>query len=121
MRLKAKELIRILGAVDGDSDVVFHIDEDDNYAYSADSVTIKEGQTLDGDFKETDMVLHISVTFAGTYNMKLANEEPMSEEEFEAFHIEQALRRYNNDRKKAAEALGISERTLYRKMKGFGL
>jgi two-component system response regulator AtoC len=39
----------------------------------------------------------------------------------EANHIRQLLQQHNNNRRQVAEALGISERTLYRKLKRFGL
>jgi len=39
----------------------------------------------------------------------------------EANHISQLLQQHHNNRRKVAEALGISERTLYRKLKRFGL
>jgi len=39
----------------------------------------------------------------------------------EANHISQLLQQHNNNRRKVAQALGISERTLYRKLKRFGL
>lgn len=42
-------------------------------------------------------------------------------EEAEKFLIEQALRRYEGNRRKASEALGVSERTLYRKLDQYGL
>ncbi|MEX1010626.1 MAG: sigma-54 dependent transcriptional regulator [Balneolaceae bacterium] len=42
-------------------------------------------------------------------------------EEAERFLIEQALERFDGNRRKASEALGISERTLYRKLDQFGL
>ena len=35
--------------------------------------------------------------------------------------IEAALEEYRGNRRKAAEVLGIGERTLYRKIKAFGL
>lgn len=41
--------------------------------------------------------------------------------ETEQFLIEQALKKYDGNRRKASEALGISERTLYRKLDQFGL
>lgn len=42
-------------------------------------------------------------------------------EKTEQFLIEQALRKYEGNRRKASEALGISERTLYRKLDQYGL
>lgn len=42
-------------------------------------------------------------------------------EEAEKFLIEQALKRYDGNRRKASEALGVSERTLYRKLDQYGL
>ena len=42
-------------------------------------------------------------------------------EKTEQFLIEQALRKYDGNRRKASEALGISERTLYRKLDQYGL
>jgi len=48
-----------------------------------------------------------------------ATEALPSLEDAERKLIEEALRRYNGNRRKTAEALGISERTLYRKIKEF--
>lgn len=42
-------------------------------------------------------------------------------EETEQFLIEQSLRKFDGNRRKASEALGISERTLYRKLDQYGL
>jgi len=42
-------------------------------------------------------------------------------EEAERFLIDQALKKYEGNRRKASEALGISERTLYRKLDQYGL
>ncbi|HKK46814.1 MAG TPA: sigma-54 dependent transcriptional regulator [Balneolaceae bacterium] len=42
-------------------------------------------------------------------------------EKTEQFLIEQALRKFDGNRRKASEALGISERTLYRKLDQYGL
>ena len=47
--------------------------------------------------------------------------EPHSLEEKERQAIEDALERNNGRRKIAARELGISERTLYRKIKEYGL
>lgn len=48
-------------------------------------------------------------------------EESLSLEAKEQDLIAKALRKHNQNRKKAAEELGISERTLYRKIKSYGL
>ena len=45
----------------------------------------------------------------------------MSMAEVEQAAIEAALREYEGNRRKAAEVLGIGERTLYRKLKAYGL
>jgi DNA-binding NtrC family response regulator len=57
--------------------------------------------------------------FADGQEMKA--EESLSIEEKEQDLIEKALIRHNKNRKKAAQELGISERTLYRKIKSYGL
>jgi transcriptional regulator with PAS, ATPase and Fis domain len=48
-------------------------------------------------------------------------EEIPSIEKTEQFLIQQALRKFDGNRRKASEALGISERTLYRKLDQYGL
>ena len=53
-------------------------------------------------------------------NMEVV-EESLSLEENEKELIRKALRKHNNRRKEAANDLGISERTLYRKIKQYGL
>lgn len=47
--------------------------------------------------------------------------EDLSLENNERRLIEAALRRHNGNRKRAAQALGISERTLYRKIEDYGI
>jgi DNA-binding NtrC family response regulator len=47
--------------------------------------------------------------------------DDLSIENLEKIQIEKALSRFDNNRKKAARALGIGERTLYRKLKEYGL
>lgn len=49
------------------------------------------------------------------------DQEDLSIEKAEQKLIEKALRRFHGNRKKAAQALGISERTLYRKLELYGL
>jgi DNA-binding NtrC family response regulator len=41
--------------------------------------------------------------------------------DLEAQHITELLDQFQGNRKKAAEALGISERTMYRKLKHLGI
>ena len=50
-----------------------------------------------------------------------AEDTASSLHDVEANHISQLLQQHNNNRRKVAEALDISERTLYRKLKRFGL
>ncbi|MDX1592068.1 MAG: sigma-54 dependent transcriptional regulator [Balneolaceae bacterium] len=50
-----------------------------------------------------------------------SNDEIPSIEEAEKFLIQQALKRFEGNRRKASEALGVSERTLYRKLDQYGL
>ncbi len=50
-----------------------------------------------------------------------STEEIPSIEETEQFLIKKALEKYDGNRRKASEALGISERTLYRKLDQYGL
>jgi DNA-binding NtrC family response regulator len=42
-------------------------------------------------------------------------------QDIEAGHIRQLLARFNGNRKQVAEMLGVSERTIYRKLKKLGL
>jgi transcriptional regulator with PAS, ATPase and Fis domain len=48
-------------------------------------------------------------------------DNPLSLEENEKELIHRALKKFNHNRKKAAQELGISERTLYRKIKQYDL
>jgi len=50
-----------------------------------------------------------------------AREIPVSLEEAEKDQIERVLREFGGNRRKSSEALGIGERTLYRKIKQYGL
>lgn len=50
-----------------------------------------------------------------------AEEEPLALEKNEIEMIRKALERHRSKRKDAARELGISERTLYRKIKQYGL
>lgn len=55
------------------------------------------------------------------YNETEDVEEILSIEEMEKDMIKKALRKFNNRRKDAADELGISERTLYRKIKEYNI
>jgi DNA-binding NtrC family response regulator len=48
-------------------------------------------------------------------------DEPRSLDDMEKEMIEKAIKKYNGRRKEAADDLGISERTLYRKIKQYGI
>ena len=54
-------------------------------------------------------------------NIQLKGDYMPSLEETERFLIERALEVFDGNRRKASETLGISERTLYRKLDQFGL
>ena len=49
------------------------------------------------------------------------DEQSLSIRDMERSNIEKALRKSHGNRKKAAQELGISDRTLYRKIKSFGI
>ncbi len=53
--------------------------------------------------------------------IEVAEEENLSIEDKERTLIGKALKRHHNRRKEAARSLGISERTLYRKIKQYDL
>ncbi len=49
------------------------------------------------------------------------NDAPVTLKDIEAQHIKELLVQYQGNRKKVASTLGISERTIYRKIKDFGI
>lgn len=49
------------------------------------------------------------------------NDNPVTLKDIEAQHIKDLLDQFQGNRKKVAETLGISERTIYRKLKGLGI
>lgn len=67
---------------------------------------------------EGEMALHSPVSKPGTVSL---NEGSYSLEEREKEFIIKALEKSRGNRKEAAKELGISERTLYRKLKDYGL
>ena len=64
---------------------------------------------------------HIFKPLIGAKNDKIEVEEPLNLIEKEKEFINKALNKYKGKRKKAALELGISERTLYRKIKEYNL
>jgi transcriptional regulator with PAS, ATPase and Fis domain len=73
---------------------------------------VREGSTVDftarkgiNDIQDTEEIVEESLSLAGK----------------EVEMIKKALEKYNGKRKLAAHELGISERTLYRKIKEYGI
>ncbi len=56
-----------------------------------------------------------------TADLSHGQEEPVSLKNIEEKHIRDLLDRYNGNRRQVATALGISERTIYRKLKRMGI
>ncbi|MEZ4827022.1 MAG: sigma 54-interacting transcriptional regulator [Bacteroidia bacterium] len=90
-----------------------------------------QGREIDHEHPET---FHPGPRYESTYQQPqviepvqpLAKELPLLEESLslekkEKEMIVKALQRHNNNRKKAAQELGISERTLYRKIKNYDI
>ena len=80
-------------------------------------------QTDDGDFVSNPPTTNPSSTYADSHSHEGIQdteefvEESLSLADKEIELIKKALEKYNGKRKQAAEELGISERTLYRKIK----
>ena len=49
------------------------------------------------------------------------SKEPLTLKDIEAQHVKDLLDQHQGNRKKAADSLGISERTMYRKLKSLGI
>lgn len=78
------------------------------------SIQVNENPEL----KETALILNPREE---SYNLHVEVEESLSIEEKEKELISKALTKYKGRRKQAAGELGISERTLYRKIKEYDL
>ncbi len=93
-------------------------------AYVGDSIVRKPFDSVDaegfGHFDDPGqpIILHGKTSH---YSDSEDVEEVLSLAEMEKEMIGKALRKYNNRRKDAAEELGISERTLYRKIKEYNI
>ncbi|MFZ1749962.1 MAG: sigma-54 dependent transcriptional regulator [Saprospiraceae bacterium] len=70
---------------------------------------------------ETNKPIVLSGKSTGGYNPTEDVDEILSIVDMERDMIRKALKKYNNRRKEAAEELGISERTLYRKIKEYDI
>jgi transcriptional regulator with PAS, ATPase and Fis domain len=70
---------------------------------------------------ETPEISKIDTSDKYSYAETIEEEEPLSLQEKEIEMIKQALIRSNGKRKLASKELGISERTLYRKIKQYDL
>ena len=85
------------------------------------SVLLSTGETIE----EHELMLHrsASATSPGDDSPERSElgDEPLSLEEVERRHIEEVLRKNNFSRAKSAEELGISKKTLYLKIKRYGL
>ena len=92
-----------------------------NKIYGADSSEENPQQletlAVENQFQETDIESKTSYDYAET----ITEEEPLSLLQKEIEMIKTALERSQGKRKLAAEELGISERTLYRKIKQYDL
>jgi transcriptional regulator with PAS, ATPase and Fis domain len=82
----------------------------------------KDLQKLD-DLKESVEIRHPSEIdpYDEPFDASEVIDEPLSLQEKEIDMIRKALKRHNGKRKNAAKELGISERTLYRKIKEFNI
>ncbi|HMB41336.1 MAG TPA: sigma-54 dependent transcriptional regulator [Balneolaceae bacterium] len=91
------------------NDITDHIREQMN----EDSLGIRRSESPVTDIEDEDEEDSIEEFFSG--------KEIPSIEEAEMFLIRQALKRFEGNRRKASEALGVSERTLYRKLDQYEL
>jgi len=94
--------------------------------YSTDAVFKKVFERKPQDMEEEDYPAYDSRPIilpgkGGSYNDTEDVEEILSIEEMEKDMIRKALKKFNNRRKDAADELGISERTLYRKIKEYNM
>ncbi len=78
-------------------------------------------KTIDDDYSISDSPIIIDHSNEHHYQNTEIVEDNLSLDDMEKELIKKALKKHNNKRKYAAKALGISERTLYRKIKTYGL
>ena len=81
-------------------------------------------RTVVSNLPQTD---HSATAVGGEYAqtaasvLSMPSKAPSSLKDVEAYHIKSLLDRFDGNRKKVAESLGISERTIYRKLKNLGI
>ncbi|MFA6570460.1 MAG: sigma-54 dependent transcriptional regulator [Bacteroidota bacterium] len=73
------------------------------------------------DLKESIINIPPAETYAHVEEVQSISEENLNIETMEKKMIETALTKYSGNRRKAAKALGLSERTLYRKISEYGI
>ncbi|MDH4071217.1 MAG: sigma-54 dependent transcriptional regulator [Ignavibacteria bacterium] len=88
------------------------------------AILLSTGDTI----QESDLSMHMGRTDrpgdSGSAGSSSVNEIPqgtMSLEDLERIHIERVLKLFNYSRTKTADALGISKKTLYLKIKRYGM
>jgi|AntRauTorcE11897_2_1112592.scaffolds.fasta_scaffold03234_2 DNA-binding NtrC family response regulator len=82
---------------------------------SSSNQTSQKSSFDDADIEDDDDSEH------NTFKQFFDKEDIPSIEKTEQFLIEQSLKKFDGNRRKASEALGISERTLYRKLDQYGV
>ena len=76
-------------------------------------------EDLKDEFK--DIRQEVTPAISAAEEVRVIEDEDLNLEDAERRLIEHALDKFKGNRRKAAEALGISERTLYRKLSDYGL
>jgi len=103
----------------GDSDVTFHENSSRIIKNLFRDANIKESENKDAEASAVDFTPH--KTRDNIQDTEEIIEESFSLADKEVEMINKALEKYNGKRKMAANELGISERTLYRKIKEYGI
>ena len=92
-----------------------------NRMYNNDMIPVSEQSNLITSAAKSEDYRTEEQVFAQDYQEHIEVEESLSLEDREKELIQKALDKHRGKRKYAAEELGISERTLYRKIKEFNL
>ncbi len=103
---------KIYGSKESESEISFE-EEPNNAVFSAESRSFGTGQMEDSNFVENEDDFQFAET--------VEEEEILKLEQREIEMIKKSLEKNKGKRKAAADELGISERTLYRKIKQFDL